>query len=322
MKRWAQIAVMTILIALCVNGGFQAHQILQLENQTNHIIEVGETNDRLLMQNDRFLLEKTNELAILTADNFSFTYRKIDQLACGQGRLEAAIENVEMGIEDMGFDLELHKNSVTDIVKQSMPSVVAIYIESATRINLYTGEPLQMCAAGVVINEGGIILTAAHVVDDVPVCDHMWVEFEDGTKYEVTMIAHSSNRQPDVGVIWINPKGRILPAVPMDPSLRENLVKGQEIVIIGTPRGLDFSVATGVISDPNRLTEDPWEVEQIYLHVTAQIVGGNSGGPAFDLEGNFLGIVSWGGSAAQFLVPVDVIMREGLPQCREVVNVQ
>jgi len=305
MKRWVQITVVTILIALCVNSGFQARQILQLEHQANHIMKVGETNDRILIQND------------------VYTNQKINQLACEQGRLKAAVEDAEMGIEDVESDLELHKNNVTDIVKQSMPSVVAIYIESATRISPYTGEPLQMCAAGVVINRGGIILTAAHVVDDVDLMnDHIWVEFEDGTKYEVTMIAHSFNRQPDVGVIWINPKGRILPAVPMNPSLRESLVKGQKIIIIGTPRGLDFSVTTGVISDPNRLTEDPWGVEQTYLHVTAQVVGGNSGGPAFDLEGNLLGIVSCGGSAAQFLVPVDVIMREGLSQCREAVNVQ
>lgn len=65
------------------------------------------------------------------------------------------------------------------------------------------------------------------------------------------------------------------------------LVRGDRVALMGTPRGLDFSYAEGVVSHPARAV-----LGLSYLQIDAAVNPGNSGGPLVDRAGNVVGIVS------------------------------
>lgn len=83
---------------------------------------------------------------------------------------------------------------------------------------------------------------------------------------------------------------------------------GDDVVIVGHTVGMPYTFMTGTIANEQTLTpfEEPWK-----LWAIASFVGpGNSGGAAFDLNGNILGICSFGNrraSGVSFFVHLDVI---------------
>lgn len=64
---------------------------------------------------------------------------------------------------------------------------------------------------------------------------------------------------------------------------------GRPVVVIGHPSGLMYSVVTGVVSHPRRRSPDG----QVYVHISAPVFFGNSGGPVFNGYGEVIGIVSF-----------------------------
>jgi len=76
---------------------------------------------------------------------------------------------------------------------------------------------------------------------------------------------------------------------------------------VGSPLGLERSVATGIVSLPNRLIGD-----RMYIQTTAQINPGNSGGALLNAKGEVVGIsnmkiVSPGAEGLGFAIPVDTV---------------
>jgi putative serine protease PepD len=97
-----------------------------------------------------------------------------------------------------------------------------------------------------------------------------------------------------------------------------DLQVGQQVVAIGSPRGLSGTVTTGIVSAFDRTVtvqgEDGSAVVYNGLQTDAPINQGNSGGPLVDLQGRVVGINSaietaGGGSAGSiglgFAIPVD-----------------
>lgn len=67
---------------------------------------------------------------------------------------------------------------------------------------------------------------------------------------------------------------------------------GQNLLIVGHTTGMEYTVFQGMVSKNKRVTKpfgEFWETIQI----SAPIASGNSGGGAFDLDGNLLGICSY-----------------------------
>lgn len=135
---------------------------------------------------------------------------------------------------------------------------------------------------GVVIDERGTILTNAHVVGDAAT---VTVETYHGTTVRGTV--ERRNKELDLAVIRTGTPDvtwkQIAPIVGPTPAV------GSTVYVIGHPAGLGWTLTTGIVSGLRRSGEvQKNEVFQI----TAAVSPGNSGGPAFDSQGAWIGTVS------------------------------
>jgi serine protease Do len=166
------------------------------------------------------------------------------------------------------------------VYKKVLPAVVGIQIDNAS-------------GSGVIVSEDGLVLTAGHVSSkpDTP-CT---VILRDGKRLKARSLGQ--NTQIDSGMIQIEEKGK-WPFVDMGVS--KDLQKDQWVVAIGHPGGFDPGrspvLRVGRIVNSNKS----------FIQTDCTLVGGDSGGPLFDLEGKVVGIHSRIGPALSFNVHVPV----------------
>jgi S1-C subfamily serine protease len=85
------------------------------------------------------------------------------------------------------------------------------------------------------------------------------------------------------------------PALWQEPQLEVTPVAGDQLVLVGSPYGLEGTVTEGVVS---RVTYDA-------IQTDAAANPGNSGGPALDKDGNVVGVLlAGGGENINFAVPI------------------
>ena len=137
---------------------------------------------------------------------------------------------------------------------------------------------------GVIIDEQGTVLTAAHVVDTA---DAIKVVLVDGRERVARVITTSSIA--DIALIRMqDPPADLTWVKPGDSSKIET---GEQVFVIGTPYGLDHSLTVGHLSGRRIMENTPFgDIE--FLQTDAAINQGNSGGPLFSLRGELIGIVS------------------------------
>lgn len=185
--------------------------------------------------------------------------------------------------------MNLSAQDLTALFKKVDGSVVIIKV--IEDVSLGEGDPHQKTSmkglgTGVMINNDGLILTAAHVVNNAA---KIWVELKDGQNIEAK-IEHLSIAA-DVASIKLIEK----PVNPMVAKLgnSDSVEVGQQIVVIGTPLGLGHSLSSGYISgrhNQDRITSNMSASE--FFQTDAAINQGNSGGPMFNLKGEVIGIAS------------------------------
>jgi putative serine protease PepD len=145
------------------------------------------------------------------------------------------------------------------------PSVVQLNLESSL-------------GTGVIINENGTILTAAHVVGTETA---VRVTFSDGSSVDGEVVGiHTTT---DVAVVKVDPAGRSLVAAPLANG--DDVRVGQIAVAVGSPFGFDQTVTAGIISAVDRIVNGVSMVQ-----TDAPINPGNSGGPLINLDGEVVGI--------------------------------
>jgi len=151
---------------------------------------------------------------------------------------------------------------------------------------------------GVIITESGYILTAAHVAmrpGKVAI-----VTFSDGRTVTATTLG--MNREVDAGLIRINPgqnRGRPWPHAALGSS--QNLVPGMWCIATGHPGGYD--PLRGPVTRVGRVLL----VKPDAIYTDCALIGGDSGGPLFDISGRLIAIHSRIGNdvADNLHVPID-----------------
>jgi serine protease Do len=175
--------------------------------------------------------------------------------------------------------------SLDEIFTRVSPSVVVVRskgrdvsAEGVTHFN-ETG-------SGVLISADGRVMTAAHVVNGM---DEITVEGIGGEVVRATIV--SANAAADVSLLQLERVTKAMRVARMADS--DTMRVGQQIMVVGAPYGLAYSMSVGWISarwPPNTIFPDMPLAE--FLQTTATINTGNSGGPVFNMAGEVIAIVS------------------------------
>jgi serine protease Do len=133
--------------------------------------------------------------------------------------------------------------------------------------------------SGFFITADGYAVTNNHVVDHAKTVD---VTTDDGTKYTAKVVG--TDPKTDLALIKVDGKSDFPYVKFADRSPRV----GDWVVAVGNPFGLGGTVTAGIVSARGRdIGSGPYDD---YIQIDAPINKGNSGGPAFDIDGNVIGV--------------------------------
>lgn len=133
--------------------------------------------------------------------------------------------------------------------------------------------------SGFFISPDGYAVTNNHVVDHA---QSVQVTTDDGTTYKAKVIG--TDPKTDIALIKVDGKSSFAYATFADRAPRV----GDWVVAVGNPFGLGGTVTAGIVSAQGRdIGSGPYDN---YIQIDAPINKGNSGGPAFDTNGNVMGV--------------------------------
>lgn len=165
-------------------------------------------------------------------------------------------------------DLTRLQAKVEAVSKKVVPATVALLSER-------TGSS----GSGVITTADGLILTAAHVVQGA---DELQVVFPNGKQVAGKVLG--ANYSKDIAMVRIEEKGK-WPFVEMGNS--RQLEAGDWVIALGHSAGFDASrpppVRFGRV-----ISKGPGN----FLTTDCTLIGGDSGGPLFDLDGKIIGVHS------------------------------
>ena len=174
------------------------------------------------------------------------------------------------------------------VAQKNANSVVGIITNTETwsRSSGVQNSPVAQ-GSGVVIAEGGYVLTNNHVIEDGTAFQ---VLFPNGDKVDATVVGADSAM--DLAVLKVNEQADKL--VPVSIGSSESLPVGSTVIAIGNPGGeiLANTVTRGIISALERTSMSSSNTTRNvnYIQHDAPINSGNSGGGLFDYQGNLIGI--------------------------------
>ena len=140
--------------------------------------------------------------------------------------------------------------------------------------------PRNAQGSGFIISEDGYVVTNHHVIAGG---DEIQVVMDDGEQLDARLIG--SDERTDLALLKIKDK-RKFNFVPMSNKIAR---VGDWVLAVGNPFGLGGSVTAGIVSAHGRsVGASPYD----YLQIDAAVNRGNSGGPAFNLSGEVIGVNS------------------------------
>jgi len=185
--------------------------------------------------------------------------------------LEAKESLTSLGLQVGSIDTEMNqlKASVSSdfsgIVEDSIKSVVTIKTDISQ-------------GSGFFIADGGYIVTNAHVMEGATRAAIITYDGESHTVYKL-----GENSEMDITLLRINETKYS----PLDLADSDDVKQGEQVIAIGNPLGLQFSVTEGIVSGVHRTGLNTLPV---YIQTDAALNPGNSGGPLIDKEGKVIGI--------------------------------
>ena len=171
--------------------------------------------------------------------------------------------------------------------------------------------------SGVVIAEGGYIVTNNHVVADG---DSYQILMPNGEKVDAELVGTDSST--DLAVLKVGAEAAAQ-LVPVDVGASTDLVIGSTVVAIGNPGGevLSNTVTQGIVSALERSSVKARNASRSinYIQHDAAINNGNSGGGLFNYKGQLVGIntLKYAGSSYStvsfeglgFAIPIETVYK-------------
>ena len=173
----------------------------------------------------------------------------------------------EVKIESLG-DLKKLQSRVVEVVRKN----------TAVTVSLISSE-VGASGSGVIVSPDGLILTAAHVIEG---SEFMTVVFPDGSQEKARVLGANFSR--DAAIAKLLGEGP-WPFAEMGDS--RSLEVGDFVVAMGHPKGYDPTrrppVRFGRVMTKRRFD---------FITSDCTLIGGDSGGPLFNLEGKVVAIHS------------------------------
>lgn len=143
--------------------------------------------------------------------------------------------------------------------------------------------------SGVLVRENHpeyLLITNYHVAGNA---ENIRVILNDGRKLKAERIGLDSRKDLAVLKIRVN-SPEVLNIAEIGNS--DLVMKGDWVIVTGSPYEFRSSVSTGIISSKNRIRGPDGNISD-FLQTDAAINQGNSGGGLFDIEGKLIGINTW-----------------------------
>jgi serine protease Do len=196
-------------------------------------------------------------------------------------------------VPESAEELKALQSTVNKVTGKCTPYTVGIIIGGSA-------------GSGVIVNAEGLVLTAGHVSGEPG--RKCRIILPDGTRVEAKTLGQ--NKKIDSGMIQITkeaPEGG-WPFAKIGKSA--DLKKDQWVVALGHPNGYkEGRPPVARLGQLKKTPSKPGDANIMYNNLTSSctLVGGDSGGPLFDLEGKLVGIHSQIGLSinANVHVPVD-----------------
>ena len=177
-----------------------------------------------------------------------------------------------------------------NVAEDRLPKVVRldIYCVYNSTLTALQGMSIRGGCSGVYLDYNGTILTAAHCLSNSELVTVASVTATTyfGDTYEVTLVTTSP--ESDLALLIASEKQE-------NPDFKYarvyqgwRLKAAQDVLAIGHPVGLFWTVTTGIISHVDRVAFGTG-----YVQFDAVIAPGSSGGPVFNRYGEILGVVSF-----------------------------
>lgn len=213
------------------------------------------------------------------------------------GTVAQASTGFQPGAASTASDGTPAPGSLAPIARAITPAVVSIESEfSQETANRMQGLPPGMTprgrprasGSGFLVTRDGYILTNNHVVANA---QKVVVGLNDRRILPAKIIGND----PSTDVALIKIEGGDFPSIPLGND--ETVQVGDQVLAVGNPLGLSFTVTSGIISAKGRsgslagLFESSYAVVD-FLQTDAAVNPGNSGGPLVDMNGQAIGINS------------------------------
>ena len=173
-------------------------------------------------------------------------------------------------------------------------------------VSIIASGPAAGGGSGVVIGDGGRILTNEHVISGAA---GITVELATGRTAEATVLG--TDPSTDLALLKVDVPASELEPIPLGDSSR--LAVGDPVLAIGDPFGYEASASAGIVSGLGRTIEAPngFSITGA-IQTDAAVNHGNSGGALLNAAGELIGIPAQiadsgvdGNLGVAFAVPID-----------------
>ncbi len=208
---------------------------------------------------------------------------------------------------------------INTIAKTVGPSVVSVNVTSTSQNSGYFGFGLpqseQSAGTGIIITDGGLIITNRHVVPDGTT--NVSVTLSDGTELKDVSVVGRTSQSSSLDIAFLkinNAEGKTLTPATIGDSSKVQV--GDSVVAIGNALGqFQNTVTSGIISGYGRSVQassqgtgqNAENLDNLF-QTDAAINEGNSGGPLVNLNGQVIGINTAIAGNAQnigFAIPIN-----------------
>ena len=198
-------------------------------------------------------------------------------------KVKPAVISVRVKIDEFAKMMSMDQNGDDGIIPYAPGSPMEKFFQQFGFRNMPNGmlrrREITGEGSGFFISADGYAVTNYHVVDHAK---SVQVTTDDGTIYTAKVIG--TDPKTDLALIKVDGKNDFAYA-----KFAEHVPRiGDWVVAVGNPFGLGGTVTAGIVSARGRdIGAGPYDD---YIQIDAPINKGNSGGPAFNVDGNVIGV--------------------------------